>query len=276
MPPEFSPREQLSAVSEPARLVWAKHQWRSDESEADSWLPLWCHMADSAEAAALLWDHWLPRRLREQIAAPLPHGADAARALLCWLAAVHDIGKCTPAFSCQVDDLAQVMATQGGLTAPTQKAMVDRRLAPHGLAGQVLLRDWLAERHGWDIRRTYQLTVIIGGHHGVQPDEKQEKELLAHPELLRTPGSAEQWRSVQGELLTACAQATGAEPRLDDWRTVSLPQPVQVLLSALVITADWIASNTDYFPLVPGADLRSPDRGANAWRTLGLPGPWRS
>ncbi|WP_255528219.1 CRISPR-associated helicase Cas3' [Streptacidiphilus sp. P02-A3a] len=235
-------------------------------------------MADSAAVAGLLWDHWLPGHVRELVARPLPGGEADGRRLVVWLAGVHDIGKATPAFACQVDALADRMRGVG-LAMPYRREMgADRRVAPHGLAGQLLLQEWLEERHGWAWRATGQFAVVIGGHHGAPPDEGQVHALDSHPEMLRTPGASEGlWRQVQEELLDANADASGAGERLADWRRVKLPQTVQVLLSALVIVADWIASNTDLFPYAGAdeGDRSGAGRVAAAWRGLDLPEPWR-
>ncbi|MGW5876007.1 CRISPR-associated helicase Cas3' [Nocardiopsis terrae] len=255
-------------LSEAARRVWAKHDF-----DSDGWLPLYRHMADSAFVAGQLWDKWLPGQVRSLIASALPEGEADARLLTVWLAATHDIGKATPAFACQVEHLADDMRAHG-LDMPLQKQMADRRLAPHGLAGQLLLRDWLVEHHGWRLRDTHQLTVIAGGHHGVPPTNTAITDLDEHPELLRTPGSAPAWQQAQTELLDTAAHATGAAERLAHWRTTKLPQTAQVLLTALVITADWIASNSDYFPYFPGERGTDPERSEQAWRLLDLPRQW--
>jgi CRISPR-associated endonuclease/helicase Cas3 len=235
-------------------------------------------MEDSAAVAGLLWDRWLPAGVRSLVAEALPHGEPDARALVVWLAGVHDIGKATPAFACQVDLLADAMRVQG-LEMRSAKAMgPDRRIAPHGLAGQVLLGEWLEERHGWASSRTGQFTVAVGGHHGVPPEYGQIKALYEHEELLRSPGaSGRVWRRVQTELLDACAEKFGVADRLEGWRTVRLPQPVQVLLTALVIVSDWIASNPDLFPYFPeGASRSGQERLVAAWQGLDLPDPWRA
>ncbi|MFJ4901552.1 type I-E CRISPR-associated protein Cse1/CasA [Streptomyces sp. NPDC088727] len=259
-----------SALTAPTRTVWAKH-----DRPTEGWLPLWQHMSDSAAIAGLLWDEWVPRLIRQQIVDAVPHPDDARR-LVVWLAATHDIGKATPAFACQVEGLADGMR-RAGLDMPHQKQWGDdRRMAPHGLAGQFLMQEWLVERHGWKVRAAGQFAVVAGGHHGVPPGYAQIHDLDRHPELLRTPGPSEAlWRSVQDELLAACAEAYGVRERLDAWRSVKLPQTVQVLLTALVIVSDWIASNPDLFPYFPEDVPRTPDeRIAAAWHGLDLPGPW--
>ncbi|MET8957276.1 CRISPR-associated helicase Cas3' [Streptomyces sp. NPDC004533] len=234
-------------------------------------------MEDSAAVAGLLWDRWLPEAVRRRVAEVLPDGDADARRLVTWLAGVHDVGKATPAFACQVDALADRMRA-AGLEMPYRREMGrDRRMAPHGLAGQLLLQEWLEERCGWPGRATAQFAVVVGGHHGVTPDHAQVGDLDAHPGLLRTPGSSRQvWRGVQEELLEACADEFGVRGRLGVWQRVKLPQTVQVLLSALVIVADWIASNADLFPYAGlGQAPSDTDRASAAWAGLDLPEPWR-
>ncbi|MFJ4939015.1 CRISPR-associated helicase Cas3' [Streptomyces pseudovenezuelae] len=235
-------------------------------------------MEDSAAVAGLLWDQWLPDNVRTLISRVMSGGEDDGRRLAVWLSGVHDIGKATPAFACQVEQLAYAMHQQG-LEMKTQRQWgPDRRMAPHGLAGQLLLAEWLEERHGFTVRQSGQFAVVVGGHHGVPPQNGQIKGLGDREDLLRTPGASRAlWLRVQEELLNACAEEFGAAGRLVDWRSVKLPQPVQVLLSALVIVADWVASNPDLFPYFPQAAHQSGDeRVAAAWRGLQLPPRWRA
>ncbi|MEU0520963.1 CRISPR-associated helicase Cas3' [Streptosporangium sp. NPDC006007] len=258
-------------LSRAARSVWAKH-----DRDADGWLPLWRHLADSGAVAGLLWDRWLPDQVRRLVAEALPGGDEDARRLAVWLATTHDVGKASPAFACQVESLAATMRA-AGLDMPARERMPDRKLAPHGLAGQVLLQEWLADRCDWPKSAAQQFAVVAGGHHGVPPAYGDIHELNAHPELLRTPGCKTLWRDVQWELLDRCAEVTGAGDRFDDWRTVRLPQPVQVVLTGLVIVADWIASNSDLFPYFPEAQRHGHrERVEAAWRGLDLPSPWHA
>ncbi|WP_242608641.1 CRISPR-associated helicase Cas3' [Actinomadura formosensis] len=258
-------------LSPAARQVWAKH-----DRDSDDWLPLWRHLSDSGAVAGLLWDEWLPAQVRNVIGAALPGGADDARRLAVWSAATHDIGKATPAFACQVEGLAARMRREG-LEMPLQRQMDDRRLAPHGLAGMLLLHEWLVERYGWSKRPAWQWAVVAGGHHGVPPTMNDIQALVARPRLLRSPGSAEAWRGVQWELLDACAEVCDVAGRLSEWRQVKLPQPAQAVLTGVVIVADWIASNADLFPYSLDARERSDrERVEAAWRGLALPPPWRA
>ncbi|CAL9646724.1 hypothetical protein SUDANB120_06498 (plasmid) [Streptomyces sp. enrichment culture] len=259
-----------ASLSAAARTIWAKH-----EATTSKWLPLWRHMADSAAMAGRLWDVWLPHHVRRLVADSLPDGEGDARRLAVWLAAVHDIGKATPAFACQVDQLADRMRS-AGLDMPTARQFGDaRKRAPHGLAGQAIVEEWL-EGRGWSPRAAMAFAGAVGGHHGVLPGHEHFHALHQHPELLRTPGRSEGlWRAVQAELLDAATAAYGVQERLRDWKAVKLPQPVQVVLSGLVILADWIASNSDLFLLCPEERHRGDtDRIEAAWRGIELPPPW--
>ncbi|MEU6038638.1 CRISPR-associated helicase Cas3' [Actinomadura sp. NPDC047616] len=259
-------RERLSSA---ARSVWAKHDRKSD-----GWLPLWRHLVDSGAVAGLLWDSWIPHQAQAVVAETLPEGIADARRLAVWLAATHDIGKATPAFACQVESLADKMRAAGLDMAP-YKQLVDRRLAPHGLAGQALLQEWLMER-GWSRSGTLPFTIVAGGHHGVPPTFSDIKELNVHPDLLRTPGCESAWRRVQWEILDSVAEMCGVESRLPGWQQVKLSQSAQVVLTGLVIVADWIASNSDLFPyFLDGHQASDKERVEAAWRGLALPKPWR-
>lgn len=256
-------------LSAAARTVWAKH-----DRKTDGWLPLWRHLADSRAIARLLWDYWIPRQAQAIVAKDLPLDFEDASKLVAWLAATHDVGKATPAFACQVESLAENMR-RSGLEMPPYKRMTDRRLAPHGLAGQVLLREWLTER-GWPRSAALSFSIVAGGHHGVPPTFDDIRQLNVHQDLLRAANCESSWRGVQNELLDGCTIMCGVDGRLDAWRQVKLSQSAQAMLTGLVIVADWIASNSDLFPYFPSASGASEtERVEAAWQGLALPAPWR-
>ncbi|MEU2435944.1 type I-E CRISPR-associated protein Cse1/CasA [Streptomyces rubradiris] len=270
------PKPDARALSAAARSTWAKH-----DRKTDGWLPLWRHMLDSASVAGKLWEDWLPASVKRLVSEPLPGGGDEAARLVGFLSGSHDIGKCTPAFACQVEQLAERMR-DNGLDMPTVKEYgQDRKLAPHGLAGQLLLQGWMRERFGLGARVAGQFAVVAGGHHGVPPGSPQIHDLQLRPHLLRHPGSSEAvWHRTQYELLDWCARLTGATELLPTWRDVRLPQPVQVLLTAVVILSDWIASAPELFPYAPESWHPVGPAGERrrllaAWEGLDLPGPWQ-
>ncbi|MGF6889508.1 CRISPR-associated endonuclease/helicase Cas3 [Nocardia sp. GAS34] len=243
-------------VSDSTRSAWAK----SDRDGGS--LSLLQHLSDSVGVAGVLWDCWLPRRTREVISAALPEGEADGRLLLRWLAGIHDIGKLTPAFACQVPVLADVMHAKG---LRFGAGLSNRKALPHGLAGQVEVERFLRAR-GWDrvVARSY--AVVVGSHHGLPPTRGEVQVAGTQLALL---GDGE-WSRCREELLTYITDSV-VGVRLEAWRTVALPVTVQVLLTAAVIVADWIASNQDLFPL---NSARVPGDAVAAWTELGLPAPW--
>ncbi len=236
-------------LSDAARAVWGK------SGDLVTPLPLWRHLADSADVAGLLWDEWLPAAVRGRIAAELPE-VDDGRRLVRWLAGVHDIGKATPAFASQVGILANCMRDHGFAFDPQVQVNASRRLAPHATAGFVLLAEWLATRHGWERAVAKTFAVVVGGHHGVPPTDQEITTVMDRPFLIGVDGL---WPRVRAELLDWMGQRAEVTDRLAAWHEVRLSQPVQVLLTGIVIVADWIASNEQHFPYgVPMPDARCP------------------
>lgn len=250
-------------LGDAARSVWGKTD-RTGTSPV-GWLPLWRHLADTADVAGQLWAHWLSPAVRRRIADELPGGDSDARTLAVWLAGVHDIGKATPAFACQAYALAERMRDRG-LGYDRELIRADRRYAPHATAGHVLLANWLQEQ-GWTDPHAY--AVVVGGHHGAPPTDEGLRDVQVRPYLL----GEQAWQQVQQELLTWMTERSGAGAQLAEWSSTSLSQPAQAALTGLVIVADWIASNEKFFPYT----LNSTDaqRLLAGWDLLDLPIPWQ-
>lgn len=251
-------------LSEAAAVVWGKSQ-----RDSDAFLPLWRHLADAAPVAGKLWDHWVPDRVRRLITEAMPGGDADARRLVVWLAGIHDIGKATPTFTKQVPALA----AQGeifGLDWSTFET------AHHTVTGQLIFERWLKQNHGWKPRKTRQLSTVVGGHHGKVPEPGLRRDVADHPRSmgwLNGDDVDSSWAKVQRELLDWAADSAGVTERLPEWQNLQLPQPVSVLLTAIVIVADWIASNENYFPLdTPETDTGRIETG---WAKAELPPRWK-
>lgn len=261
-------------LSAAALTVWAKSQ-RDAGNPVDivGWLPLWQHLDDSAAVAGRLWDEWVTGAVKRVIARAFDGDEKSARSLYVWLASVHDLGKISPAFSCQVDALAQAMVSTGLEISPKLNGSDERRLARHELVSYVVVSDWLNETHGFSLDLAIQFASILAAHHGLPPSSPQLGEARKHRQSLFGVGS---WDVVRAEFLS---RSTAAVPpgSFDRWRGHPLPLYTQVLLSGLVIVADWIASNEKYFPYVPLGEQPSTSTAARAdaaWRALELPLPW--
>lgn len=261
-------------LSAAARSVWGKSQMCTDGSRVEGWAPVWRHLRDAAAVAGRLWDRWLPAGVKRTIGDGVG-GEDAGRTLLCFLAGVHDVGKATPAFAVQVGALADPMRRAG---LPMAVDLHDRRLAPHGLAGQVILERWLTSRWGGRPSQARLLTAVVGGHHGIPPGIGELDDCRTRTTLL----GAGRWTQVQDELCDHVAAVTGAEPVLEAgaWRT--MPRAASTLLLGTVVVADWLASNEHLFPYVratsdgsfPQPEEDDDARLEAAWARVRLPAPW--
>ncbi|GAA1791229.1 CRISPR-associated helicase Cas3' [Planosporangium flavigriseum] len=249
-------------LGDAARSVWGKTDRKG--TSPVGWLPLWRHLADSVDVAGRLWDHWLSPAVRRRIADELPGGDADGRTLAIWLAGVHDIGKATPAFAIQAYVLAERMRDHG-LAFDRELIRADRRYAPHATAGHVILAQWLQEQ-GWVDPHPY--AVVVGGHHGAPPTDESLRDVQIRPYLL----GDEAWQQVQLELLTWMTERSGAGDRLAAWSGAPLSQPAQAALTGLVIMADWIASNEEFFPYT--LDSTDADRLSVGWELVDLPVPW--
>jgi CRISPR-associated helicase Cas3/CRISPR-associated endonuclease Cas3-HD len=260
--------------------VWAKSDC-DDFGQLRGWLPLYQHLDDSAGVAGLLVDHWVSPQVVRRIGSELPDGDVGVRQVACWLAGVHDVGKASPAFAVQVPRLADYMRRFGLDASPSLASHVMRRRVGHALVGQLAVRDWLAEQLGFGFRGTAaQWASIVGSHHGVPPESTDLRDALDRVELV---GSGS-WSQVRTLLLDRATQRSGGREVLARYQDAGLSLPSQALLTAIVILADWIASNTDLFPLRSLAELDDPprdpddavtaDRIAAGWDALNLPARW--
>jgi CRISPR-associated endonuclease/helicase Cas3 len=257
-------------------LVWAK-SWPYD-SEVEQWLPLWQHLDDTADVAALLIDRWLAPGTKTLLAEPFDGDVDRARRYVAWLAGVHDIGKATPAFAVQGRRLCDRMIDAGLTVGPS--VVTDRSQLRHELAGAVILDRWLAERTA--IRPPYrlQITDVVAGHHGSYPTARRVQEASRLTALL---GSGP-WTQVQDALLDRAAVRAGVGLADPGWQRRRLPQAVQMLVTGIVVMADWIASgdtfallDVDDVPALPEVHgpVEPSARAIGGLRAIHLGEPWR-
>lgn len=265
----FIDRDALSPI---AKSVWAKT--RTDPTQLPplvGWLPLYQHLDDAAGVARLLWDEWAPRSVKDTIVRCVG-SEEAARDLVAWLAGVHDIGKASPAFAVQVDRLADDMRLAGLVSDPRIKEGDERRGARHELVGFLAVRDWLIGEHGFAKTSAEALASVVAAHHGRPPLLSDVKSAEPRAHLI---GDGP-WVHVRLELLSAADTAFASHSSPVGWRSADLTQPVLVLLSALVIVADWIASSDLLEPAELGAwpVQTTAERVERAWRVLDFPRPW--
>lgn len=281
---------ELGSLTAAARSLWGK----SDYGEGECWLPLYVHLADAAGVAGRLWDCWLPKVTREVVARAVggEDGGDEAlaRSLLVFLAGVHDVGKATPVF--QAKGVPFGWSDARGIAWKPERAgfvlnrdLVGKRDPTHPIAGELILEKYLA-RHGASdcgASGVRSLPSIVGAHHGNFPARTRlhdgSHDLLA----LGWGGEGhEAWEEAQDELVGYAAWlAEIDDERLGRLVRLRLDVAVESLLTGMVIISDWLASDSDLFPLLDVCDVDDGMDAAmlrrrleRAWAMAHIPAPW--
>ncbi|MFF8932315.1 CRISPR-associated endonuclease Cas3'' [Streptomyces longwoodensis] len=250
-------QEDLGGCACPDPRLWGK------ERGLEHAYPVMCHLLDVAAVFGVLWDVLLSAPARKRFAGQLALEVEDCRAVLSFWAGLHDLGKITPVFQAQVASLFdEVRADEAYLFAPGAER--DRGFR-HEVATHWSLATLLAEE-GYPARRAASgaggakvpavapwVGQLLGGHHGVFGGRLSAAQLRLPSQY--QPGLGEEGWAQQRRLhLAELRRVTGGG---------AVPQGVlsaemAVVLTGLVVTADWLASQT-------GA-IRSVQPAAGSWR----------
>ena len=211
--------------------------------------------------ADALWRRFLPSHVKDVIAAETGD-EQACIALARFLAGTHDVGKASNEFQRNLPPWSTPHLAPNGLTP-----VALHNPMPHGTLGQATMRQWLLATIG-DGPGTDDLSEVIGGHHGLNPTRADLRS--ARQDYL--PLEPRPWRDVRVEILEQMADRSGIRPELPGLVQRGLSLPVRALLQAVVILADWIASDAERFPYLD--ERPAAERAKNALSDLGLIPPW--
>ncbi|MGA4842164.1 CRISPR-associated endonuclease Cas3'' [Streptomyces sp. G45] len=242
------------------------HSRRSEATDGRMWgkewglprpYPVICHLLDTAAAFGVLWDVLLSDRVRERIAVALGLSVSEARAVGSFWAALHDLGKITPPFQAQVPNaFAAVQDDPGYAFAP---GAADERAFRHEMATHwavaLLLEEAGYPGHRRRMRQAvwHQVAQMLGGHHGCFGQVLLAKE-MADPSGYQPGLGEEGWAVQRGAHFTELRRLTCA----DAVPTGGLPAELSVIVSSLVVIADWLASQKDVIvPRLPPEDWRA-------------------
>lgn len=259
------------------RAFWAK---KDEKNGQFIWLPLAQHLEDTRRIAGLLWEHWLSDGQREHVEGSLSMtDRHKAKQLVQFLGATHDIGKATPAFqhmasinnSPDLDHALWEKLEGAGFTDFKGLQLSSAKYTHHSLAGQTLLA-------GFGVKEG--IASIVGSHHGKPIDNKEtfEDQKSYAKNYYQSENSKDPihhlWQEEQQQIFLWALESNGFS------NVQELPevmQPVQVILSGILIMADWIASNQYYFPLISIDIPQIEDQNGrltNAWGRWMTGGNW--
>jgi CRISPR-associated endonuclease/helicase Cas3 len=216
-------------------VFWAKLPQK--EKEPESFHPLICHMIDVAVVARAMWRAVMSEAARLEFAAVLGVSREDAERWIVFLAALHDLGKASPAFQLREEAAHLRLLYEAMGTPPPNLQASD---APHGRVTAGELPELLARSFGFDIALARSLAKAIGGHHGLFPTSDDLLRRYPISGIGRGP-----WKTARAEIVELLA-------RLMDAPRTNAPQSVDhatlMVIAGLVSVADWIGSNDEFFP----------------------------
>ncbi|NLN98390.1 MAG: CRISPR-associated helicase Cas3' [Eubacteriaceae bacterium] len=282
-------------ILESTMALWSKKSTKGEEK----WLPLPIHLYDRAGIANRLWRDWVSEGLKQTLANNIEitnnpdhkSNIELAGDLFCFLAAIHDLGKATPAFQlmirpkyhyadkilfqklCAYNYLDEEFSCESFMSIPRIK---------HATATQMLLEKEKLNR---------KISSILGAHHG-KPLSTQDCKLYKASKMSNlddyylgenSSNYEEKWVNAQKDILNFALHLSNFNA-LDD---IPIPDmSSQIIYNGLLIIADWIASNEKLFSyidieknwtLTELSDLDDMEnRIDNAWKKLRFTDMWSS
>ena len=236
------------------------------------WLPLWIHHIDTYNVMQYL--------MNEFASDSITHSCALDRTFLkktaLFLSLVHDIGKATVGFQYKiafnVPQRAQFLKHY--LDIPNRMDMTEIQNTPHAYSGEsILIYNGCPE----------SIAAVVGSHHGVPAELAEDltcnrKDIVGYRVYF---GDTDKNRSNLEESWNFMIQNALFKSGFDSIRELpNINTQAQMLLSGLLITADWIASNTDLFPLISidddGDEIDFERRRLNALDNLKFTKQWNA
>lgn len=214
-------------------LLWAKLP--RDGANRKSFHPLLCHMLDVAASARVMWRQVISEQARQQVAESFQLSSGAAELWVTFLAALHDLGKASPAFQLR-KEARHLFKLYESLGRPPA---IEASECPHGRVTAGELPQILITEFQVEAEVANRLSVIIGGHHGTFPTSYE----LENRYRIEGVGKGV-WHTLRRELTLLIGELLHV-------RSARVPagcnHATAMLIAGLVSVADWIGSNNEFF-----------------------------
>ncbi len=192
------------------------------------------HLIDVGQVAHSLWQNVLTQSIRQRIAEMLRLDVDASGRFLAFLAALHDLGKASPAYQKKyAPRWLKTALTRAGLQLG---AVADGRsydpATPHGLITAWALQTLLPEMLGVEPRFARKMAIALGGHHGTWPNTADTKRLR----------DTTAWDSLRRDLFLQLQGVFAPPVSVAPPPTAAEMNVFLTILSGLTSVADWVGS----------------------------------
>lgn len=263
----------MQFFSIPTWSAAAASLWAKTGPEEHEWLSLPQHMIDSAMVGQYLWKNWVSPGVRQHTENSLNLLPEETAQFVSWVCGLHDVGKASVPFAAQATkqqgrDWLCDQIEQQGLPLPRQVAEGD--WYPHSVESRAAWATYAEKHFQIHPRFANHLGDIFGAHHGLPAGGEMMKRSKAQRQ------NAPKWVALQEELISNIITFTGTREILQrlgksKYRPSS---DLKMILTGVVIMADWIASNADFFPLIGKPAKDNQQRFLQGISTLNLPEPW--
>lgn len=252
-------------------IFWAKHDEKTSE-----YMSLLQHTRDISSVVCKVSESLLAPASKEMLQSAL--GQAQLEDVLTLAAIAHDVGKASPYFQQKIPALSQRVTQHGYRSDATSKEMYAN---PHSIISAHTLVVWFEQHRGYKLStadREFWFHVIAG-HHGAfsemsLPSDALRREIREWPE----------WQEARFALLDTLTAEHGLDHQVlstlssifgDDLENNMLSTATAALITGLLISADWVASSSDNFPLTNGEPQDQARRTQEAWERVNLGGHWK-
>lgn len=248
--------------------MWAK---KSDKQGVYRWLPLQQHLIDCGNIISLLWEHWLSEGQKKIIINSLSsENEEDAKKIIKFIAYTHDIGKAVPCFQAKETNWINSKDLDYELKEKLEYAgyygIKNLSLNNWNIFSHSVISEYLLSIN--DVNK--DISVIIASHHG-RVDIVENKIIAYEKNIYQSEDENStiyrKWKKSHEDLFNWSLEKSGFKT-VEEMPSIKIEG--KVLLSGLLIMADWISSNEDYFPLINIDDdiytINQVERRENGWK----------
>jgi CRISPR-associated endonuclease/helicase Cas3 len=228
-------------------LLWAKFDKRTYKIHR-----LIYHLIDVRQMVLVIWQQGLNEKLKQEIAGWLQLDIDETGQLIAFWAALHDLGKASPAFQDHTNlpfkprQRIRLELKAAGFKFPDRSDSEVR-------ARHEIISSWILNEGGMALHQPWlpdelknKVTQVIGGHHGSWPPTTAFDAKNLKP--ADTGIEHEIWTLARCNLIQDLV-ALGQPPAVNDFRLdETLDNVMLTLISGIISVADWLGSNDQFFP----------------------------
>ncbi len=220
------------------------YQWlyaKTNRKNRDQIHLLLYHLIDVGTVAHAMWQTVFTASFRQQMADLLGITPAEAGRFVAFLAALHDLGKASPAYQNKyAPQWLRDKFKEIGLLIAEEHYNEATKKAPHATVTRWALPKLLTEYEGYDGRFADKISIALGGHHGNWPNPYATDGIR--------DDACPLWDAMRRDLYWEL-RAVFPPPQI-----TAVPNPYDfnrwlTLFSGLTSVADWVGSNATYFAL---------------------------